>query len=96
VVSPGAEPPPVQQTPDGRAKALRDAMDQTELWATSSGFPPGYVITNIEAAMLINIDADTLPGHDERALLNQVASEKLSPAEQAAIPTVRAQLHPDT
>jgi feruloyl esterase len=96
VVSPGAEPPPVQQTPDGRAKALRDAMDQAEQWATSSGFPPSYVVTNIEAAMLINIDADKLSGDDERALLNQVAGEHLSAAEKAALPTVRAQLQRDT
>jgi hypothetical protein len=95
VTSPGAQPP-VQTTPDGRTKSLRDAMDRTELWATSSGFPPSYIITNIAAAMLVNIDADTLSGADERALLDKVADQKLSTAEQAALPVVRAQIRPDS
>jgi hypothetical protein len=95
VTSPGAVPPPVQQTMDGRAKALRDAMDRTELFATSAGFPPSYIVTNIAAAMLVNIDADQLPGRDERALLDKVAAETLSPAEKAAVPVLRTQLQPD-
>ncbi len=91
VTDPAARP----ARPDDREKSLRGAMDRAEAWATGAGFPPGYVVTTIAAAMLVDIDSDTLPGNDERALLSTIAGGPLSGPQRAAIPVVQAQVEND-
>jgi feruloyl esterase len=81
--------------PAARLSALRDEMDRTERWSTASGFPHGYIVAGIAAAMLIDLDAEELSHDNETALLDQIAAQPLSVAEQAALPIIRPQIQND-